>query len=86
MNKATFREILPPSFTKKACKFIIKRDSKNFLKVAKGMANSKTFQPNSVFQILATLMIESFLLKLKTRTPCFEHNVFHNNLKDNVYG
>ena len=37
MNKATFREILPPSFTKKACKFIIKRDSKNFLEVAKGI-------------------------------------------------
>ena len=28
-------EILPPSFTEKACKFIIKRDPKNFLEVAK---------------------------------------------------
>ena len=26
-----------PSFTKKACKFAIKRDSKNFLEVAKGI-------------------------------------------------
>ena len=27
--------MLPPSFTKKACKFVIKRDSKNFPEVAK---------------------------------------------------
>ena len=28
---------LPPSFTKKACKFVIKRDSKEFLEVAIGI-------------------------------------------------
>ena len=37
LNWATFWEILPPSFTKKACKFVMKRDSKNFLEVAKGI-------------------------------------------------
>ena len=36
------------------------------------------------FWLRASLVIESFLLKLKTITSCFEH-VFHNNLKDNVY-
>ena len=29
-------------------------------------------------------MIESFLLKLKSITTCFEHDIFRNNLKDNI--
>ena len=32
------------------------------------------------------LVIGSFLLKLYTVTVCFKLNVFHNNLKDKVYG
>ena len=38
------------------------------------------------FWLRASLVIESFLRKLKTITLCFEHDIFHNNLKDNVYG
>ena len=37
-------------------------------------------------RLRASLLKESFLLKLKTITACFEHDIFHNNLKDNVYG
>ena len=37
-------------------------------------------------RLRASLVIESFLLKLKTITTCFEQDIFHNNLKDNVYG
>ena len=29
-------------------------------------------------------MIESFLLKLKSITTCFEHDIFRNYLKDNI--
>ena len=31
-------------------------------------------------------MIESFFTKLKTMTAGFEHDIFDNNLKDNLYG
>ena len=30
-------------------------------------------------------MIESFLLKLKTITTCFEHGIFHNKLMESLF-
>ena len=75
------------SFTKKASKFAIKRGSnpKHFLEVTKGIKRvSRTPQTNCIFQIRlrAILAIES----LRTITTCFEHDNFHNNLEDSVYG
>ena len=86
-NLATFREILPPSFTKKACKFVIKRGSKNFLEVAKGI---ERLQQNSSVKLrfsgsaLGKSSDRVFFTKIEDITPCFEH-IFQNNLKDNVY-
>ena len=85
-------EILYPSFTKKAWKCIhlsMCSDPKNFLEVAKGR---ERLQQNALVKLRfsnsdrASLLIESFLLKLNTITLCFEHDIFHNNLKDKVYG
>ena len=80
----------PPSFTKKACKFVIKKILQKFswscqkirAPSAKGLSQTLYFR----FWLRASLVIESFLLKLKIITPCFEHDISHNNLKDNVYG
>ena len=57
----------------------------------KDQKNSKYghfLRSDSVFRLRlrASLVIGSFLLKLKTIATCFEYDIFHNNLKDNVYG
>ena len=66
------------SFNKRAYKIAIKRDSvpKHFLEVTKRNRS----------RLWVSLVIESFLLKLKTITTCFVQDICHNNLKDNVYG
>ena len=76
------------SFTKKVCKFAIKRDSKFFswssqknrTPSAKHISQTPFFR----FRLRARPVIESFLLKLKTITTCLEHDIFHSNLKDNI--
>ena len=76
------------SFTKKACKFAIKRNAKIFCwssqknrwPSAKYLSQTPFFR----FRLRASPVVESFLLKLKTTTTCFEHDIFHNNLKDNI--
>ena len=87
LNQAKFREILFPSFTKKARKFAAKRDSKIFLEVAKGIEH---FQQNALVklgfsdsdsgQVQGNSRV--FLTEIEDHiTPCFEH-IFHKNLKD----
>ena len=70
----------------------MERDSspKYFLEVNKGIEH---LQQNALGKLhfldpdsKPSLVIKSFLLKLKTITTCFEQYIFHNNLKDNVYG
>ena len=48
-NQATFGKTLPPSFTNKDCKFVIKGDSTNFLEVVKGI---ERLQQNTLVKIL----------------------------------
>ena len=77
-------EILRPSFTKKAWKCVhlsMCSDPKNFLEVAKGI---ERLQQNALVKLRfsnsdrASLLIESFLLKLNTITSCFEHDILTN--------
>ena len=64
------------SFTEKACKYAIKRDSKIFswnsqknrTPSAKHLGQTPFFR----FGLRASPVIESFILKLKTITTCFE--------------
>ena len=76
------------SFTKNASKFAPETNSKIFcLKFLKEQNDfSKTPQSISVFQIPTRSKSSDrvFLTKLKTITACFEHDIFHNNLKDNI--
>ena len=78
------------SVTNKACNFAIKRDSslKIFLEVTKGI---DLLQQNTLdkLRFLPAPIRSServLLLNLKTISTCFEHDIFHNNLKNNVYG
>ena len=70
------------SFTKKACKFAIKRYSNIFLEFTK---RREHLQSNALDKLRFSNS-DSLLLKLKTIPSCFELDIFHNNLKDNVYG
>ena len=48
--------------------------------------SAKRLRQTLFFRSRASLVIESSLLKLKIITTCFEQYIFHNNLKNNVYG
>ena len=73
------------SFTKNACKFAINRGPNIFLEVLKRI---ECLQQNTLFKLCFSdsdsEQVQSFLLKLKTATTCFEWHIFHNNLKDNI--
>ena len=73
-------------FTIRVCKIAIKSDSspKYFLEVTKW---TERLQQNALdkFRLRASLVMESFLLKLKIIAMSFEQDIFHNNLKDNIY-
>ena len=75
-------------FTKNACKFAIKRNSKNFpcssQKNRTSSAKDLCQTPFFIFGLRARPVIESFLLKLKTIATCFKHDIFHNNLNENI--
>ena len=92
MFSTDFHQSLICSVTKNACKFAIKRDSspKIFLEVTKGidLLQQNAVLTNSVYHIpIPSRSSERvLLLKLKTITTCFEDDIFHNNLKDKVYG
>ena len=68
------------SFTKKACKFALKRDSKE------KKAFSKTREYNSIFQIpnQSKFSDRVFLTKIEDHNYVFARDIFHNNLKDNI--
>ena len=73
--RRSFQVIFICTFTKKACKFTVQKDSKNVLSYqrnrtppAKHLCQTPFFR----FRLRASLVTESFLLKLKTITTCFE--------------
>ena len=72
--------------------FVIEKASspKNFLEITKGIERLQQKRLNQTlflrFQLRTSLVLESFLLNLNTIATCFEHDIFLNNLKDNVYG
>ena len=67
------------SFTKKPCHLAIKRVLKNVLEVTKAIERlSKTPYSDCVFHIPTQTII-------KDHNYVFEHDIFHNNLKDSVY-
>ena len=79
-------EILPPPFTKKSLQICYK---KRFKKISWSCQRNRTPSAKRLsqtpffrFWLRASLLIESFLLILKTTTACFEHDIFRNNLKD----
>ena len=81
-----FHQSIMGSFTKKVCKFAEKNTRKIFswryrrnrTLSAKRLNQTPFFR----FHIRASLVIESFLLKLKTITSCFEHDTFRKNLRE----
>ena len=81
-----FHQSIMGSFTKKVCKFAEKNTRKIFswsYRRNRTLSAKRLYQtPFFRFQIRASLVIESFLLKLKTITSCFEHDTFHNNLRE----
>ena len=76
------------SFTKKACELAIKRNLKKFLEVTKQQnAFNKTPQSDRVFHIPTQSKSSNrvFFTKIRDHNYVFEHDIFHNNLKDNVH-
>ena len=84
VNGCFFRDPFP-SFTKKACKFIIRGDQKIFFKLPKKI---KRLQQNAFVKLrfADSDSGQVYFTKIEDHNPCFEHNIFHNNFKYNVYG
>ena len=66
--------------TQKFSKIFSWSSQNNRTPVVKQLSQTPFFR----FRLRANPVIESFLLKLKTITTCFEHDIFHNNLKGNI--
>ena len=87
MFSTDFHQSLIYSFAKATFEFTIKGDSsqKNFLEVTKGIERLQQNALNKLCFSDSNSEQVQFLLKLKTTATLFEHYIFHNNLKENVY-